>query len=629
MMITMRRRDSIYKEHYRMTELTEIIARVQSLLPGITKIRELSGQEEAQADKETLFILRDGFFAPESFSAEKLKKLHASGASLLTVTTPPLDSLQIYRLLSGRETEALDIRGLTGAGVCRLLKEAGYTLARDLSVKKDYRGTGDGSPFTAKGSLVNSYLRWLAGYTGSGIDNETDIYLFTPGAVPESVTASPFLSVIIRTTGNRNIALQEALLSLAGQKDMDFEVVLVGHRVSEENKPALIRLVDSQPGFLKNRIRLLFLEEGGRAAPLNFGFSQARGIYAAVLDDDDFVFENWVSAFKNTAEAHPGAIVHSKVLMQDWERYTDESGKEVLRAVGSFDPYYGDDYDWLLQMFTNTCPFNGLAFPLFPFKEYGIRFNEEYSTTEDWDFLQRMSAVCGVADTRQTTCVYRIWVNAENSHVLHDREEWNRNRTEIIRSMYDRPILLPAEKTEGVIDLVAAYPESFRYGSVGNFTERQITSKLYFSTEKCGFTEETAVALPNLNLLPDFYYRFEHLEDKGRVTNLRWDPMDYRSGYCTAIELSVEYADGTVEEVNVRGCDTNGFWLEDDLVFCAPDPQVIYHLPTEGRVISSVTIAGRLSLTYTPKMKDLFLDKYAESLTQPTKKKGLLNKLFH
>ena len=59
-----------------MTELTEIIARVQSLLPGITKIRELSGQEEAQADKETLFILRDGFFAPESFSAEKLKKLH-------------------------------------------------------------------------------------------------------------------------------------------------------------------------------------------------------------------------------------------------------------------------------------------------------------------------------------------------------------------------------------------------------------------------------------------------------------------------------------------------------------------------------------------------------------------------
>ncbi|MBQ6602314.1 MAG: glycosyltransferase [Eubacterium sp.] len=610
----------------------EFLAKAALLAPAVKSFAETEKAMESPdiLDESTLVLLTEDFFAEGNHPEEKLARFAAAKAPVLTVTVPPVDSEQLYLLLSGRMKERLDIHGITGFGIIEMMKKAGYTLQADWSEGKEYTGTSDGNPFTSKGSLVNEYLRWLTQYTASGTDKSRNIYFFMPetaAAAENETIASPFLSVIVRTTGSRNESLQEALLSLCSQKDMDYEILLIGHNVKEEYRKPLEDLIAVQPSFLKERIRFFFLDGGTRTAPLNFGFAHARGLYTAVLDDDDFVFENWVSAFHETAQEHPGAIIHSKVLMQNWERLTDSEGKEFLRASGPFDPYYSMDFDWCLQMFNNLCPFNGLAFPTACFRDFGIRFNEEFNTTEDWDFLQRTAAVCGVADSGQTTCVYRLWTNAATSHVQHNMDEWDDNYIKIIESFYERPLLFPASKSEGIVRLIGINPEAFRYHNPEELAQPDVSSKLYFSGPAGGFSEETAVTLDNKSIFPAFCYTFENLEGKGNVTTLRWDPTDRDTAWLSNIVFTITFKDGSSRDIDVAECETNGFWNGGRLVFYTEDPQILIPLP-DNSILCSVSVSGQIRFSYPPDILKIFTDSYAAAHPKQEKKKGFRG-LFH
>lgn len=48
-------------------------------------------------------------------------------------------------------------------------------------------------------------------------------------------------------------------------------------------------------------------------------FPSVWGKYAAVFDDDDILFSNWVEEFKKCAEENEGRILHSFAFAQDWE----------------------------------------------------------------------------------------------------------------------------------------------------------------------------------------------------------------------------------------------------------------------------------------------------------------------
>lgn len=231
----------------------------------------------------------------------------------------------------------------------------------------------------------------------------------------------PFLTVVTRTQGKRPEMLRETLLSLAGQSDEDFELILVGHRLEEDARIVVQKIVDEQPAFLRSRIRLIEVDHGDRATPLNVGFAHAHGEYIAVLDDDDLVFDNWVEVFHESATENYGKIIHAYAVTQEWMTLAGES---ALRASSSFGTRYCTDFEMISQLTSNHCPLMSLAFPSYYFQELGIIFDEELTTTEDWDYLMRLSFLAGVADSRITTSIYRLWVNAENSQTLHNRDEW-------------------------------------------------------------------------------------------------------------------------------------------------------------------------------------------------------------
>ena len=260
-----------------------------------------------------------------------------------------------------------------------------------------------------EGTLVNQYLRWLNSVTG--IVEFDDVYVGICNDKNARVLSnneqkvSPFLSVITRTQGRRPESLRETLLCLSAQTDDDFEVILIGHKLSNKQEELVRDIIEDTPISLRKKIRFIKLDKGNRTAPINEGFRNARGKYAIILDDDDIVFDNWVEEFKIQYEKTPGAVLHAYAISQDWMTVDTDIEDKALRACGSPKSDFCKKFNWLTELYGNTCPPVGLAFPTYPFKKWNIEFDETLDTTEDWDYLMRVGFLCGVSDIEKPTCI--------------------------------------------------------------------------------------------------------------------------------------------------------------------------------------------------------------------------------
>lgn len=262
-----------------------------------------------------------------------------------------------------------------------------------------------------------------------------------------------FLSVLTRTQGRRPQELRETFLCLSAQTDMDFEVLLVGHKISDSQEKEIQAIINEQVEPLKKRIRFLKLDYGNRTAPLNFGFAHARGEYTAILDDDDVVFADWVEEFHNAARKHPGTLLHTYAALQNWMKLDKGNFSGSVRACGSPQAVYCMPFSWPRQMHCNNCPPVGLAFPTAVFQQLGVIFDESLTTTEDWDYLQRVAMLSGVSDIKKVTCIYRWWVNTESSQTVHSKAEWNYNYEQIQKKMRSCVTIFPEKGSQQILEI--------------------------------------------------------------------------------------------------------------------------------------------------------------------------------
>lgn len=109
-------------------------------------------------------------------------------------------------------------------------------------------------PALARGTALHALLALLR----DGVDHHAEtnqfVRLCLPGPcearVPYLAERDPprsFLSVVTRTQGTRLHALAEVFTCLAGQTDTDFQVLVVGHRLSVEQQIAVERLIEDNP----------------------------------------------------------------------------------------------------------------------------------------------------------------------------------------------------------------------------------------------------------------------------------------------------------------------------------------------------------------------------------------------
>lgn len=322
--------------------------------------------------------------------------------------------------------------------------------------------------------ITRSANSWLATTPATGTDVTAD-----------TAADAPFLTVVLRTQGDRPHTLRDALLCLLGQTVQDFEAVLVAHATSTEGRADVERAVADLPLSLRQRIRVIDVPEGGRATPLNAAFEVVRGRYVAVLDDDDLVLAHWVAAFAEAADGAPGEVLRS-VCVEQSIAPASCAGQPFAQVVGPMSMRYPATFDLVDHLERNHTPFMAYAFPRELFTERGQRFDDRLDICEDWDFALRAALLVGVCSVPQVTAVYRRWNSGTASATLHSEQEWRLTERAIIAKIDKEPHQFPAGTITAILrarervaaDIVALRERNAELEEQGQRMERSASWRL-------------------------------------------------------------------------------------------------------------------------------------------------------
>ncbi len=449
-------------------------------------------------------------------------------------------------------------------------------------------------------SSVGQYFKWLNQLVADNQENDLYKNTYRPMVQQEEKARAehrPFLTVLTRTQGKRPEMLREMLLSLVGQSDHDFELVLIGHKLNDEQKAMVEQIIQEQPEMLRKRIRFVELDRGNRTTPLNVGFALAHGQYVAVLDDDDIVMDHWVESFHQAAKGHEGMVLHAYVFTQDWETVATETGRNALRAMSAPASTYCINFDILTQMRLNRCPLLGLAFPVYYFHEMGFIFDETLTTTEDWDYLMRLSTFAGVTDIEEATSIYRLWKNTETSATLHNADEWKKNYLLIQDKIMDMSLIIPSGNRKGVAqETMSAISEQWQ-------SRAPVISccALYLNHGK-GFSQQEILMENAQYDGRDFDVRFDFTDEEASdLQEIRFDACEDGMFVLENLFALAKYQDGSVGTFTMDQCRCNGARVENAICFLKSDPWVVWSVPS-GKKIASLRVIGETQVNMTDEM---------------------------
>lgn len=397
-----------------------------------------------------------------------------------------------------------------------------------------------------------------------------------------------FLSIIIRTQGKRQDGLRESLLCIEAQTDKDFEVLIMGHKVEEKNKKIITSIIDELNEELKSKVKYIEVNTGGRSTPINYGFAYARGEYAAIFDDDDLLFDNWVAEFHDAAKIESGKLLHAYALSQEWKENNKDG--DGYCAIGAPKPQFTQPFNMLQQLSANLCPLMSIAFPTYLFNDYGIIFNESLDVTEDWEYIMRVSPLCGVYDIEEVTSIYRLWNNLENSAKVHDQKFWDsiyssiRERINSNHLLIPRGFLTPQENNNNSYQAEIGFPRmvSLLFCDVGD-----------------GFSDKHYVVANNLQTIPSFKVKFELPNDCQNSKRFRIDPCEFGGIILRNCTVTVLYADGTHGIIKPEKCQHNGVKDGEDIYFMHYDPQFMW---TNSSSVTEIWFEGYISMEVPEKL---------------------------
>lgn len=430
-------------------------------------------------------------------------------------------------------------------------------------------------------ATVNQFIRsYLPVKQNTAITNEED--------------SRPFLTIIMRTQGNRQKAMQESLLSLVAQSNTDFELLIMAHMVTQENLDALHSTIEATPIWLQRKSRIVTVDFGNRTAPLNEGFKMAKGKYIAIFDDDDILFDNWVEAFYNLSQTNDGRVLHSYAASQQWESITGNRGTVAFRACGIIDNVYCRDFNYIAQLSNNFCPVMSLAFPAFAFQKMGIKFDETLTTTEDWDFLMRTVAICGVANSSEVTSLYRRWINLHNANTQHSANEWRRNYEQIRLKMSRDYLLLAPEDVSALFGILSAD----RYANINAAGHPTPMYTLYLDCGS-GFSESEKRMIPADLSSSEIDLLFNNLVSYGPIRALRFDPTENQNIAVQNLSITIHFNNGSQKTFTCNEISSTGINHVDGVFFLFPDPQITIEL-TGTETIESVGVIADVTHELSP-----------------------------
>lgn len=465
---------------------------------------------------------------------------------------------------------------------------------------------------------INEYFAYLENTVNpqSTLHKAVKLYMDEQRDIFNKKHDGPFLTIVTRTQGKRMEMLNEMILCLVGQSDTDFEFILTGHDLPKEVEEDVKALIDEQPAWLREKTTYLAVTGGTRTTPLIKAFDIAKGQYVAVLDDDDIVFDNWVEAFKETAKEDPGKIIHSYSVRQDWETV----GKtQIPRCIDAPVNIYCKDFNYVKEFVVNVCPLMSLAFPIYAYKTLGIKFDEELTTTEDWDFLMRISSVTGVANNSAITSIYRFWKNTETSQTAHNKKEWDDNYKKIVNRLKKMPKVLSDKEFNDCVNIIAKGIRPAHLYEKVNVQDAEL-----FYDDGNGFTAGRSLRGKGWDEDEKWDIFFDQFDKIGKISALRFDPQDMGGITVETIKIKVVFADGTEKEFNSENIVHNGYFVDDKIVFIKNDPQFIITV-AEPKKVKRVCVQYTAQEHVPDEIINILLKPYEKKLVK-THKKNILKR---
>jgi GT2 family glycosyltransferase len=148
----------------------------------------------------------------------------------------------------------------------------------------------------------------------------------TDAIIQQSVNEfrSDLISVVV-VNWNRRDLLRACLESLAAQRGVDFEVVLVDNGSADGSAEMAAAEFEGKRGFPLRIVRNG--ENRGFCAANNQGFAESRGGYLALLNNDAEADPNWLAALRGALDGRPEAgMAASKILVREDPRRIDKAG---------------------------------------------------------------------------------------------------------------------------------------------------------------------------------------------------------------------------------------------------------------------------------------------------------------
>ena len=421
------------------------------------------------------FVLRDHLdraVDPERLLSFLATQAIAHQQAKLIVSVPNVGHQQIaLRLLAGDLPPELEHRdgvgrrrAFTGRSLAELVAATGWQVAARHDLHGD-GGSADDRSLLLAPTMVGDFLRSASTTFNPDARTIRFVWTLTPTAAPAQApdapaTAAPLLSILIRTQGERNDVLTEALYSIYSQTCDDYEVVVCFHRPGEpsgEVREATVETISRLPASLRDRLRLVDASEPGRGTPLNVLLEHARGTYVSILDDDDLLFEHHVETIARGVAEHGALVLFQTYAAQrliNPVAHSDVPGIEVgvpsrrrrqypYTAIDMTVPW-AEPVDIVRQHHENMVPICCLALPLQLVRQTNLRFRTDLEVGEEWAFWMDAFQLLRVVVLPEVTAAINHWNNTVTNAMRRPETAiyWRQVRDSRHREIAHVPLLL-------------------------------------------------------------------------------------------------------------------------------------------------------------------------------------------
>lgn len=232
----------------------------------------------------------------------------------------------------------------------------------------------------------------------------------------------PLVSIIVRTHGERQQFLKEALDSIFRQTYRPIQIVVVED--GGENARRVVNEADVPEGITLDYFPA---PKNGRCFAGNLGLQNARGTFFGFLDDDDLFLPDHVESLVRQLQLKDGVV---GAYAASYEATTDVRSLHPLKYIETARQVVGRAEFSLSALWNyNYMPIQALLLRREAFEQFG-GLSEELDCLEDWDLWLRYTAEKDLVFVDRVTSLFRMPASTQK---LEERREQHLSYLPVLR----------------------------------------------------------------------------------------------------------------------------------------------------------------------------------------------------